>query len=52
MGPFPVEDTLGMGPAVVLIQRSLDKGKYTETVQFSTTRKMWSAFSNVYHASV
>ena len=52
MGPFPLEDTLGMGPAVVLLQKLLDKGKYMEMVQFSTTRKMWSAFSNVYHASV
>jgi hypothetical protein len=52
MGPFPVEDNMGMGIAIVLLQRSLDKGKYDKTVQFETIRKFRSAASNVFHASV
>ena len=51
MGPFPVADSFGMKPAAVLLLKSLDVGKYAPTVQFSTMRKMRSAFSNVYLAS-
>lgn len=52
MGPFPPEDTLGIGVAVVMLQRSLDKGKSDKTVQFETVRKIRAAASNIYHASV
>lgn len=51
MGPFPVEDKFGMGAAVVMLQRSLDKGSYKDHLQFATMRKMRGAFANVYHAS-
>ena len=40
---------MGMGPMLVLLQRSLDKGKHLEMVQFLMTWKMRSAFSNIYH---
>jgi len=51
MGPFPLEDSFGMGAAVVILQVSLKPGKYDRHVQFGTIRKFRSAFSNVYHAS-
>lgn len=52
MGPFPVDDTFGIGPALVILQMSLQPGKYDQNVQFGTVRKFRSAFSNAYHASV
>ena len=51
MGPFPVEDSLGMGLAVCMLVRSLDKGRHQCTLQFESVRKMRSAFSNCWHAS-
>ena len=51
MGPFPLEDSLGMGLAVGMLIRSLDKGRYQSTLQFESVRKMRSAFSNMWHAS-
>ena len=51
MGPFPLTDTQGMGIAVSVLMRSLDKGRYQNTLQYESVRKMRSAFSNVWHAS-
>jgi hypothetical protein len=51
LGPFPLEDTFGMKIAMVLLKRSLDPGKNEKHIQFSTARKIRSAFSNVYHSS-
>ena len=51
MGPFPVVDTQGMGVAVCMLVRSLDKGRYRATLQYDTVRKMRSAYSNIWHAS-
>ena len=51
MGPFSLEDNLGMGIATCLLQRSLERGKYRETLQFETMRKLRSAYSNLWHAS-
>jgi hypothetical protein len=51
-GPYPVEDSFGVGAAIVILQVSLNPGKYDKNVQFGTIRKFRSAFSNVYHASV
>jgi hypothetical protein len=48
-GPFPVEDEWGMGPAAVLLMRSLDKGKNSEFVQYETIRNVRSHFSNFIH---
>jgi hypothetical protein len=52
MGPFSPEDTVGIGVAVVMLQRSLDKRKSNKTIQFETIRKIRAAASNVYHPSV
>ena len=51
MGPHPVEDNWGMGLAIVMLHKSLDKGKYRDTVQFETVRKLRAAYSNVWGAS-
>jgi hypothetical protein len=50
MGPFPLEDTFGMGAAIVMLQLSLKPGKYATHLQFGTVQKLRSALSNVYHA--
>jgi hypothetical protein len=52
MGPFPMQDNMGMGIAIVLLQRSLDKGKHNKTIQLETLRKFRAAASNIFHASV
>jgi hypothetical protein len=52
MGPFPLDDSFGMGVAIVILQISLNPGKYDKHVQFGTIRKFRSAFSNVFHASI
>ena len=46
-GPFPLEDMMGMGIAVCMLQRSLDKGRYREILQFKTVRKLRSTYSNI-----
>jgi hypothetical protein len=48
MGPFPLDDSFGMGAAVVMLMLSLNPGKNDDKVQFGTVRKFRSAFSNVY----
>jgi hypothetical protein len=40
-----------MKAACVLLQRHLDPGKTERFIQFSTARKIRSAYSNVYHSS-
>jgi hypothetical protein len=52
MGPFPVEDTFGIGVVIVILELSLRPGLNDRTVQFNTIRKFRSAFSNLHHASV
>ena len=47
MGPHPVEDLWGMGLAVTLLGKSLDKGRHSLHVQFQTVRKTRAAFSNL-----
>ena len=51
MGPFPLEETYGMKIACVTLLKSLAPGKWENTVQYATVRKMRSIFSNLYHAS-
>ena len=43
MGPFPLEDTFGMGAAVIIQLCSLAPGKYSSTLQFDTVCKFRSA---------
>ena len=40
MGPFPVQDSQGMGIAVYTLKRSLGKGRYQSTLQYESVRKM------------
>ena len=49
--PFPLSDTQGMGIAVSILLRSLNKGRYQNTLQHESVSKMRSAFSNVLHVS-
>jgi hypothetical protein len=51
-GPFPVIDNMGMGVAVVMLQRSLNKGGYNPTLQHETVQKFRAATSNIYHSLV
>ena len=54
MGPFPLEDSWGVGVGVAITQlyRSLDKGKYRDYLQYDTTRKIQSAYSNCWGSSI
>jgi hypothetical protein len=52
MGPWPLEDSLGMKVAMALLDRSLDKGIYEETVQWDTFRRTMSAVINISQACV
>ena len=47
IGPHPLEDSLGMGACVAVLDRSMDKGNYAPNVQWETFRKTMSALTNV-----
>lgn len=51
-GPYPLEDTFGMRVACCLTLKGNDGGKNASTLQFGSTRKYRTAFSNFYHSSV
>jgi hypothetical protein len=51
MGPFALQDKFGMGIAMTMLLRSLDAGKNERTIQYSTMRRLRSAYSNIYNAS-
>ena len=50
-GPFPLKDTWGMLAACVLLHRSLSGGQNSDTVQFSTVRRVQTAVSNYLNAT-
>ena len=52
MGPFPIKDLWGMRTAVTILQRTLDPGRYQDTIQFDTARKLRSVFSNCWGSSL
>jgi hypothetical protein len=52
VGPFPVEDTVGMRMASLSVDRSVDPGINEDTIQHSTVRKFRSGFSNMWEASL
>jgi hypothetical protein len=52
MGPWPLEDSVGMKAAIAVLDRSLDKGIYEENVQWDTFRKQMSTVTNILQASV
>jgi hypothetical protein len=51
-GPFLPVDTMGMGVAMVMLQRSLNKGCYAKTLQYETVQKFRAAASSIYHSLV
>ncbi len=51
-GPFPLEDAFGMAIATATLDRSLDKGRNARHVQFNTARRIRSAYSNCWNASL
>lgn len=52
MGPHALHDEWGMGIAMVVLKKSLSKGKHSEHVQYDTARRIRSVYSNVWGASV
>jgi len=52
LGPFPLADSLGVGPALAVLDKSLDSGRYQPHVQWATFRKIRSALTNLGQASV
>ena len=50
-GPFPVTDSFGMIPAVASLQRSLDSGRNSKTVQWDTMCGIRTAYSNFVHTT-
>jgi len=50
LGPFPLDDSVGMKLAMAMVLKSLDPGINAATVQFDTVRQLRSAFSNAYGA--
>ncbi len=47
VGPYPLEDTFGMGAAIAVLDKSMDPGRYEVYVQWATFRKMRSSLTNV-----
>ena len=47
MGLFALKDTQGVGIAVCILIRSLDKGRQQSTLQYESVRKLRSTYSNV-----
>jgi hypothetical protein len=52
MGPFPLDDSVGMKAAIAVLDRSLNPGVYSECVQWGTFRKTRSAITNISQAVV
>jgi hypothetical protein len=52
MGPFPLEDVVGMKFAIAILDRSLAPGQNEEFVQWSTFRKTRSAVTNISQAGL
>ena len=47
LGPHPLMDKPGMGACVLVLDKSMDKGRYDPTVQWETFRKMRSTLTNI-----
>jgi hypothetical protein len=52
MGPWPLDDTIGMKAAIAVLDRSLDKGIYEDNVQWDTFRKQMSTVTHISQALV
>jgi hypothetical protein len=52
LGPFQVEDLLGLRVAIAMLLKSLEPGRYNERYQqFETIRKLRAGYANIYMAS-
>jgi len=51
-GPFPDEDLMGYGVAVIMVRASLDKGVYEDYKQMRTIRKIRTVVSNQWETSL
>ena len=49
--PWKTEDKMGMGFAMMMLKKSLEKGRLAEYVQYDTYCNMRSAASNLYIAT-
>ena len=49
--PWPVKDDMGMGAAVTMLMKSLEKGKLAEYTQFDSCRHIRGTIANIYTAS-
>jgi hypothetical protein len=52
LGPWPLEDSLGMKGAITVLDHSLDKGVYEDNVQWDTFRKQMLTITNISQAAV
>jgi uncharacterized protein (DUF2236 family) len=52
MGPWPLEDKVGMLAVLAMLVRSLDKGVYEDTFQWDTFRRTMLTLTNIAHAVV
>jgi hypothetical protein len=50
MGPFPLNDDFGMKAALVVLDRSLDAGRYSDYIQWETFLEARSAITNISQA--
>ena len=50
-GPLPLKDQVGMLQAILQLRRTMDQGLYGEFIQFTTARKLRSAYSTFFQAS-
>ena len=48
---WPTEDTLGMGTAVIMLEKSLDQGRIANYTQFDTCRHLRGTISNIISSS-
>ena len=46
--PFPLEDLVGMRPAVMVLHRSLQPGRYKDYLQWDSTRIYSGAYGNIW----
>jgi hypothetical protein len=52
LGPYPFDDCFGMRPAIAFLLKSRKGGRHDHhQIQYSSARKVRSAFSNNFHAS-
>ena len=47
----PLKNTKGTGITLCILIRLLDKGRYQNTLQYKSVKKIMSIFSNLWHAS-